>query len=218
MKPVSAAVTKPNRRRSAVQARSRATVDRILNAAIAVIVEKGAERATMTEIAQRADVVIGSLYQYFSEKREILKAILEAHNVEVEVMLRGAFSGVTSKDDFVAAMDAIAQGYFHQHRTSPLYRSIWSAVQTDAELQALDVQDSLAKARILFDIARPLYRKVDETDLMSTCALLMQTALTAARFALAIPRPLGKRTLGVYQNMCRSLFLALEQAPQLTRR
>ncbi|MFZ8255370.1 TetR family transcriptional regulator, partial [Staphylococcus aureus] len=48
-------------RRQATQARGLRTVARILDSAAALIAEKGAERVTMSEIAQRAGLVIGTL-------------------------------------------------------------------------------------------------------------------------------------------------------------
>lgn len=204
--------SKRNIRRSAVQARSKATVERILEAATELLCKEGADAVTMTAIAKKADVVIGSLYQYFSDKSEIMKAILARHNTDVDTMVRDGISNLKTVDDFLNAMDRLAEAYFELHRTNPLYKSLWSAVQTDPALQALDVEDTLQKARIAFAAAKPLYRRVDEAELMATCAFVMQTALTAARFALAIPRPLGKRTLGIYQRMSRGLFLELGRA------
>jgi AcrR family transcriptional regulator len=181
-----------------------------LEAAAAAFAENGVEATTMSEIARRADVVIGSLYQYFSDKPEILKALMERHYAEVRGMLREGLSGVRDLESLVAAMQAMAAEYFQLHRTDPLYRALWSGVQTNAVLQAMDVEDTLSNAKVVFDVVRPLYRRVDEAELMATCALLMQEALTASRFALAVPKPLGKRMLGVYQQICRSAILGLE--------
>lgn len=198
-----------NVRRNAVQGRSKATVERILEAATDLLCAKGAEAVTMTAIARKADVVIGSLYQYFSDKSEIMKAILARHNADVDEMVRKGVAGAKTMEEFLEAMDLLAKSYFELHRTNPLYKSLWSAVQTDPELQAVDIEDTLQKARLAFAAAKPLYRRVDEAELMATCAFVMQTALTAARFALSVPRPLGKRTLGIYQRMSRGLFLEL---------
>jgi hypothetical protein len=135
---------------------------------------------------------------------------LARHNADVDAMVREGIANLTTVEDFLDAMDRLAEAYFELHRTNPLYKSLWSAVQTDPELQAMDVEDTLQKARLAFAAAKPLYRRVDETELLASCAFVMQTALTAARFALSIPRPLGKRTLGIYQRMSRSLFLELQ--------
>ncbi|MES1262878.1 MAG: TetR family transcriptional regulator, partial [Peristeroidobacter soli] len=201
--------TAPPRRR-AVQARSRATVERILASAAALIAERGADAVTMTEIAQRAEVVIGSLYQYFPDRAGVMAALCERHNADVRQMLVDGIAGVASLDGLTGRIEAITSRYFTLHREDPLFQGLWAAVQTDPTLQALDVADSLRNADILFAAARPLYRAVDEDRLRTTCALVMQLVLSAARFALAIPEPLSGLSAGVFSTMVRSAFLALE--------
>ncbi len=201
----------PAPRRRATQARSRATVEKILAVAAELIAERGAETVTMTEIAQRSGVVIGSLYQYFSDKSEIMRALLIRHNEEVDQLVEGPLAGVKTLENFIDAVQATYATYFEMHQHDPLFRSIWSAVQTDSELQALDVEDTLKKAATLHRIAAPLYRKVDSEQLMATCALLLHLALSAARFAIAIPEPIRTRSLGIYQQMSRQAFAGLEQ-------
>lgn len=198
-------------RRRAMQARSRATVERILEAASALIVERGADGVTMTEIAQRAGVVIGSLYQYFPDKAGVMAALFERHNTDVSAMLTEAVEGVVDLDDMALRIDALVAQYFSLHRSDPIFRALWAAVQTDAALQALDVADSLNNGRILFRAVRPLYRRVDEDRLLAACALSMQLALSAARFALAMPEPLSAVSADVFSNMMRGAFLNLEQ-------
>ncbi|MEO8131442.1 MAG: TetR/AcrR family transcriptional regulator [Bryobacteraceae bacterium] len=77
----SQAVLEP--RKSPVQARSAATVDAILEAAIQVLLQVGKERLTTTNVARRAGVSVGTLYQYFPNKSAMLKAVLERHMDEV---------------------------------------------------------------------------------------------------------------------------------------
>jgi AcrR family transcriptional regulator len=200
-------------RRRATQARSRATVDNILAAAARMIAERGADAVTMTEIARESGVVIGSLYQYFGDKSEILRALLERHNAEVDEMVVLSLDGVRDLDDLVERVAVTYARYFELHQKDPMFQGIWSAVQTDADLQALDVEDTLAKAAHLHRAALPLYRKVDSDALMATCAMIMHLSLAAARFATAIPEPLKGLSLGIYQGMSRAALLALEERP-----
>lgn len=204
-------MTKAPPRRRAVQARSRATVERILASALSLIAERGPEAVTMTEIASRAQVVIGSLYQYFPDKAGVMAALIEQHNAGVREMLEAAVAGAASLDDLAARTDGLVARYFALNRDDPVFHGMWAAMRTDPMLQALDVEDSLRNGRVLFRAARPLYRKVDEDRLMATCALGMHLALTAARFALAIPAPLGAFTPGIYSAMVRAAFLGLEE-------
>lgn len=59
-------------RKSPKQARSNVLVSTILEAAIRVLTEEGAQRFTTARVAERAGVSVGSLYQYFPNKASIL--------------------------------------------------------------------------------------------------------------------------------------------------
>lgn len=179
--------------------------------AAALIGELGPDAVTMTAIAQRAEVVIGSLYQYFPDKAGVMSALFDRHNAEVRAMLTAEVTDVESLNDLTGRIEALVERYFLLHRQDPVFRGIWEAVQTDPALQALDVADSLNNASILYVVARPLYGAVDEPRLMATCALCMQLALHAARFSLAIPAPLSAVTASVFSRMVRDGFLALRQ-------
>jgi len=54
------------------QARSNELVAAILEAAVQVLAEEGAQRFTTARVAERAGVSVGSLYQYFPNKAAIL--------------------------------------------------------------------------------------------------------------------------------------------------
>ena len=54
------------------QARSQGLVAAILEAAIRVLAEEGAQRFTTARVAEKAGVSVGSLYQYFPNKASIL--------------------------------------------------------------------------------------------------------------------------------------------------
>jgi AcrR family transcriptional regulator len=63
-----------------LQARSQQTLERLLDAAEAIIDEKGIEKATVSEIAKRADSSVGAFYSRFADKEALLKCVLERFN------------------------------------------------------------------------------------------------------------------------------------------
>lgn len=68
------------------QARSRATVEVILEGAARVLVAEGEERLTTNRVAAAAGVSIGSLYQYFPNKQALVLALFERHLREAEAL------------------------------------------------------------------------------------------------------------------------------------
>lgn len=70
-------------RKQPAQARSRATVEAILEGAIRVLVRDGFDGANTTRIAEAAGVSVGSLYQYFPSKEAVVAALIERHADEL---------------------------------------------------------------------------------------------------------------------------------------
>jgi len=75
-------------RKQPTQARARATVDVILDAARLVLVQDGYEKLSTNRVAKIAGVSIGSLYQYFPGKRALIGALLERHIERIGPELR----------------------------------------------------------------------------------------------------------------------------------
>lgn len=66
-------------RKTPVQARSAVTVQAINEATIQVLLCDGAESLTTTRVADRAGVSVGTLYQYYPNKKSLLCAVLQSH-------------------------------------------------------------------------------------------------------------------------------------------
>lgn len=70
-------------RKTPRQARSRATVDILLDATALLLIEDGHARATTNRIAERAGVSVGSLYQYFPNRAALVAAL--TYRIETEI-------------------------------------------------------------------------------------------------------------------------------------
>lgn len=78
------------------QARSRATVKAITSAAARVLGDRGWAGFTTNEVAEVAGVSIGSLYQYFPDKRSLTEAVRREHLDDVLGVMRQTADGTRS--------------------------------------------------------------------------------------------------------------------------
>jgi AcrR family transcriptional regulator len=116
-------------RKSPVQARSTASVDAILQATIQVLLNVGKERLTTTNVALRAGVSVGTLYQYFPNKSALLQAVLRRHLAEVAEAVELACQeqhGRTLQQMATALIIAFLQAKMKDPKTSVALYSISS--------------------------------------------------------------------------------------------
>lgn len=69
------------------QARSEATVSKILESANSLLETDGLTTTTTTSIAKHAGVSVGSLYHFFPDKMAIARALGELYHADMEAML-----------------------------------------------------------------------------------------------------------------------------------
>lgn len=67
------------------QNRSRASLERLLNSAAELLVEKGYKDFTLQEVSSRANVSIGSIYNRFSSKENLIRQVQEKELNALEV-------------------------------------------------------------------------------------------------------------------------------------
>ena len=87
--PVVDATSTTPQRRVPKQERSRRLVDGLLDAAERIVVERGVEALTTRDIAEAADVPVASLYQYFSDKEDVLLALALRDMEEMDTQVAG---------------------------------------------------------------------------------------------------------------------------------
>ena len=73
----------------AYQRRSRAARQKIVSALDAVLKEKPFDQVSVAEIAERADVAVGTVYQRFKNKDALIPVILEIYKSRIEEWMSG---------------------------------------------------------------------------------------------------------------------------------
>lgn len=94
-----------------IQQRSQQMVDKLLNATSQAITLYGIQGLTTGKVADLAEVSIGSLYQYFANKEELLSALID-HNTQLIISdLRQILLNNTHADLEQLIRLAIAHGF-----------------------------------------------------------------------------------------------------------
>ncbi|MGE0053087.1 MAG: TetR/AcrR family transcriptional regulator [Hyphomicrobium sp.] len=107
-----------NPRKAPSQTRSVATVAAIHEATIQVLLREGSESLTTTRVAERAGVSVGTLYQYYSNKQALLRAILENHLSKVAETVETACKDVQGEGMFVVVQHAV-EAYLNAKMARP---------------------------------------------------------------------------------------------------
>jgi AcrR family transcriptional regulator len=120
-------------RRVPVQGRSVARVQRMLDACAELVDEIGYETLTTTLLAERAGVAIGSVYQFFPDKRAIVQA-LTLRNLEAYLSRLSARSAAVEFAHWWDVVDAAIDEYIAMHREVPGFRTLHFGDVVDVHL------------------------------------------------------------------------------------
>lgn len=168
------------RRRRPVQARSRETVERILDAADLLIEEGGVDAVTTRVIAERADVAAPSLYRFFADREQILDALLEMHLERLRVFVADAEAGraPSSLSEFVELSLNTYAAYFQEH---PNAAKLWL--------------DGRVSPAVRAEVQRYNHNTAQRLHDMAVAAGLAAPQAELAPFVMAVE--LGDRILGL---------------------
>ena len=101
---------------------------RIADAAVQLFIEKGFHKTTTRQIARASGSSIGSLYEYFASKEDILYLVCESIHAEVARGVTEAMSGATAGR---AALAGVIRQYFKVcHRMSDFILLIYQETRS----------------------------------------------------------------------------------------
>jgi AcrR family transcriptional regulator len=115
-------------RRRPKQRRARQTVEAVLDAVIRLLKREGSGAITTNRIAEVAGVSIGSVYQYFPDKRAIFTALHQRHVDQIDRMVQTKLVeyAASSIEELVRAM---VEAMVEAHATDPeLYELLMTEV------------------------------------------------------------------------------------------
>lgn len=168
-----------NPRKHASQARSRATVDALIEATARILVKESFAGVSTNRIAEEAGVSIGSLYQYFPSKEALVAAVIDRHHDELMEVVRGTLTEVLSlpMEQAVRRLVTVA---IEAHRVDPkLHRVLAEQIPRTGRLKNVELfnRENYAMFRSYLDGHRDEIRTVD-LELASFVCVTAVEALT----------------------------------------
>jgi AcrR family transcriptional regulator len=124
--------------RAPQQARSRRTRQKLIDAAVECFERHGFEETTTALIATEAGVAVGTFYNYFTDKRELILELLDRTNREIatEVISQldpASWRGTTDPRDRTRSLIDVV---FHSQRLRPgIQRILWAQYFKDPDFQ-----------------------------------------------------------------------------------
>jgi AcrR family transcriptional regulator len=182
MSPVSKFGATHSLRRLPVQERSAARVRRMLDAAADLIEEVGYDRLSTTAIAQRADVAIGSVYQFFGDKRSLAEALSQRY-IDLYFERLAARFDAEPPADWRAGVEAAIGEYVHMYRTAPGFRVLHLADAIDpGRADAVTTGGDVIADQILAGLAHRFGIGGDD-ELNKTVTVAVETGQALVRLA-----------------------------------
>jgi AcrR family transcriptional regulator len=164
-------------RRQPKQARSQERVHHILDVAEQLFIELGYEQTTTRAIATRADVPVGSLYQFFPDKDAIVRALANRY-FEQEYQMFVQLHAKLADADITTYVDCMIDAFEQFADKHPGYRAVLGKLidlMTVADASQLNEYDQ----QMLTEFAGFLYRRNPELD-ADQCELMATIVFKAA--------------------------------------
>lgn len=187
--------------RAPTQQRSRDRVERLLAVAASLIAARGSDALRMSDVADKAGVSIGSLYQYFPDKGAIIRTLAQRYNAQGRACIAAALAPVRDKSGLRRAFAGLVDTYYQIFLAEPVMRDIWSGIQADKALQETERKDSQANGAILAEAMARARPRADRIALESSAFLVMQLGEATMRLAVSVDRRQGDALVEGYKRM-----------------
>jgi AcrR family transcriptional regulator len=159
----------------------------ILDACAVLLDDYDYDELTTSKIAERAGVPIGSLYQYFPDKRAVVQALtlrnLETFSEEVERIFDG--DGVPT--EWRQAIDQVVAGFLRMLKEVPGFGRIRFGDVVDTHLLDPDEDNNAVLAEKLAELFAENYKVPHSPELRLAFRIVTEAADALIKLALRLP-------------------------------
>jgi AcrR family transcriptional regulator len=161
----------------------------ILDAAIRVLDREGLECLTTSRVAEVAGVSVGTLYQYFGHRDDIIDALQDREFERTGQLLQRVLENESNASDEAVAHAIIAE-LFKLYRAAPALHRVLAVdglrYSTPERVLAFDVR-SVALVRAFLSLAGPRIRQTN----LDAAAFVIYQSVRATMLAYLLESPAG---------------------------
>ncbi|UVC10666.1 TetR family transcriptional regulator [Rhizobium sp. TH2] len=197
-------------RKQPTQQRARERLDKIMSAASELIARTGSDRLKMGELAEHVGISIGSLYQYFPDKAAIIRSLAEHYGLESRACISSALDTVHDVESLKSAYLGLVDQYYELFLSEPVMRDVWSGMQADKQLMAIELAESRLCAAMLADAMKRAFGDIDRAEVEASALLIWQLGESTMRLAISLDRAEGDAMVEAFKRMTMRELLAMQ--------
>ncbi|MCO5990195.1 TetR family transcriptional regulator [Actinoallomurus spadix] len=169
-------------RRRPAQRRSTERVQRMLDACAEILDESGYDGLSTTKIAQRAEVAIGSVYQFFPDKKAIAQQ-LALRNLDMFGERVGRALAERDYAHWYDAVGTVIEIFVDLHRTVPGFRVLRFGDIADVHLLDVAAENNAVVADRLKTLLVSVFDLPDDGDFARALAVSVEAADAVLKLA-----------------------------------
>lgn len=203
----------PKRRRPK-QERSRATVDQILAAAVAILEQGGFEAVTMQAIAAAAGINIATLYSYFPNKHHVLAHLARLRLDERLELLERELGALKERDDWINGYGDVMRKLFVLREGQASSVALRQAMHASPSLWEIDQEGNARAAGFVADLLHAKFPAIRREDIDIRARLIAEYVTATLDFIQRNEAGMQEKILEEIVALTASYLRSFAPAPE----
>lgn len=183
-------------RRRPATSRGQLRFDLILSTSRSLLLDTGVDALNSEDVAARAGIPVGSVYQYFPNKYAIVAELAEQDTTALEAAIE-EYGAVFPAIDWQQQTDHLIDHLAEQWRLEPSRRSVWLAMQSIEPTRALAAQHSRRLTKAVLVLLEPLTPDLHSRRRLTVAEVVVEMCNSLLHFSVhdGHPHPATVREL-----------------------
>lgn len=193
-----------------VQQRGRVRFDAILSAARELLAGGGLEGFTIEDVAARAGIPVGSVYQFFPNKFAI---VAELDSQDTKALIDDLTSGArrfTFGEEWQAETNDLIDLVAAHWVDDPTRRAVWLAMRSTAATRSLAAEHSRALVTTLLPMIQGLTKGQPLEEQVTICEVVVEMSQSLLHFSVSDGEP-NPATVRELKRMLRAYLRAVSR-------